>query len=129
MSFWEAIIRVLGAILALALVLFLAWLVLRLLNRAMPGLQGTSAGRGRFVQVLERIPYGKGTTLLLLRVQNTVMLVACTEHAVEKLWEIEDADGSFQPPAPGEMPSFADSLKSAAGRMGLGKRHDGEDKP
>ena len=110
MNFWEAIVRVLGAILALALVLFLAWLVLRLLNRAMPGLQGTAAGRGRFVQVPERIPYGKGPTLLLLRVQSTVILVACSVPAGEKLWGIYVPDANHLYPPSRQHSSLSDPM-------------------
>lgn len=115
---WEAIREIGGVILALVLVLLLAWLVLRWLNNRMPGLGGGSTER--MIRVLDRVAVGKNVVVLLVRVKDTVMLVAVSDHAIEKLAEFDAADGSFDvKKAAAENPSFAAALKDAVAKTKL----------
>lgn len=108
-----------GAMVALILVLLAAWLLLRWMNNRMPGMG--SGGASRLVKVLDRVPVGKNSSILLLRVQDKVLLVAVTEHGAEKLCEFDDPDGLIAPDTPaGEVPGFAAVLKDTARKM-MGK--------
>lgn len=127
MGFGEIVLRILGAIVSLGVVLLLAWLVLRFVNRSVPGFSGSSA---RMIKVLDRVSFGRNSSLLLIRVQDTVMLVACSEHAIEKLCEFDDPEGKLQPPKPAENVNFAAALKDAAAKAGIKpKGRNGGDKP
>lgn len=126
MGFGEAVLRVIGAIVALALVLFLAWLMLRWMNGRMPGNRG---GSGRMIQVLDRLSFGRGSGLLLVRVHNKVLLVGFSDQHSQTLCEFDDPEGSIKALDDVEPISFQDALKNAARQAGFGKGKDkGEDK-
>jgi flagellar biosynthetic protein FliO len=112
-----------STLLALVLVLFLAWLLLRWMNRRVPGM----GGGGRLIKVLDRTQAGKNSSILLLRVQDKVFLVAVSEHAIEKLYEFDDSDGQIAPPKAPEYASFSNTLKDAAKRFSTRGKGDGED--
>ena len=114
MGFGETILRILGALLALALVLFLAWFTLQWMGRRMTGTTGRS---GHLLKVLDRVPLGKGSSLLLVRVQDKVYFIASSEHTIEKIGEIEDPDETLKLPDPAETISFTDALKDAAKKL------------
>lgn len=121
MPLYEVVLRVISALAALVVVLLLAWLLLRWLNKRMPGMSGGSA---RMITVLDRVAVGKSGVVLLLRVQDKVFLVAVNEHAIEKLHEFEDPEGIMKLPDVVANPSFAEALKDAAGKVGFGKKKD-----
>lgn len=128
MNLGEIVLRLLGVMVALGVVLFLAWLTLRFMNRKMPGMAG---GSSRLIQVLDRVSTGRSSSLMLIRVQDTVMLVAFSEHTVQKLCEFDDPEGKMKLP---EMTgaftgSFASALKDAATRAGLKPKNDKGDEP
>lgn len=123
-SNFNAVLQIVMMLLALALVLFLAWFILRWMNKRVPGMGGT--GNGKFVKVLERVPTGKSGSIMLIRVENKVILVAVTEHAVEKLCEFDDPEGNLDLPVQ-EFPSFASALKDAGKKFS--KKKDGGDTP
>lgn len=123
MEYWDAAAKILGTLAALVLVLLLAWLLLRWMNKRMPGVSG---GAQRAIKVLDRLPVGKNGTILLLRVQDKVLLVAVGERGAEKLYEFDDPDGKFDLPKPGGTTGFSDALKDAAKKMGLGKKDGGD---
>lgn len=123
MSWWEITVRMFGLVAALALVLFLAWAVMRWMNKRLPGLGG--GGGGRLIHVLERMPVGKSGQLLLVRVQDKVLFVAVSEHNAEKLCEFDDPEGLITGPEVMENPSFSEALKDAMGKIGLGNKGGG----
>lgn len=123
--FGETILRILGAIAALALVLFLAYVILRWLNKRMPGVGG-GASSGRMITVLDRVTLGKNSSILLVRVQDRVFLVGISEHAVQTLAEFDDPDGELTLPAAGENPGFSAAMKDAVAKMGFGKKDKGD---
>lgn len=121
-EWWDAATSIGGMLLALVLVLFLAWVALRFLNKRMPGLGG--GGASRAIHVLDRVMVGKNSSVILLRVKDTVMLVAFSEHGVQKLYEFAAEEGEYEPARPGELPSFTAALRDAAKK--LGKRGGGD---
>ncbi|NLW78099.1 MAG: flagellar biosynthetic protein FliO [Ruminococcaceae bacterium] len=114
---WGTILRVLGTIAALVLVLFLAWLLLRWMNKRMPGMSGS----GKMIKVLDRTAAGKNSSILLLRVEDKVLLVAISEHAIEKLCEFDDPDEQIKPPPTPDYPSFSSTLRNATKNLGRPK--------
>ena len=109
----DVTLRILGALLALVVVLLLAWLLLRWMNKRVPG-----GGAGsKLIKVLDRVAVGRGCMLLLVRVQGKVILLAMGERVAEKLLEFDDPDGAFEPKI-AASPSFAGALKDAAKRFG-----------
>lgn len=124
MGFGEMLLRILSAIAALALVLFLAWLVLRWINKRVPGMGGGASGR--MITVLDRISVGKNSYIVLLRVQDKVLLVGISDHAVEKLYELDDPEGKMKLSERPEAPSFTDAMKDAAAKMGFGGKGRGD---
>lgn len=115
MGFGEIILRMLGAIAALAAVLFLAWYILRWINKRVPG--AGNSGHGRLLNVLDRVNTGKNSSLLLVRVKDKVFLVAVSEHAIEKISEFDDPDETMKLPATSESIPFSDALKQAASKL------------
>lgn len=112
----EALGQILWVVIALALVLGLAWVLLRWMNKRVPGM----GGGARLIKVLDRVALGKSGSLLLVRVQDKVLLVAFSERAVEKLCEFDDPDGTLSLPDVVDTPSFAAALKDAAAKIGIG---------
>ena len=114
MGFWEAVARIIGAIFSLVFVLFLAYLLLNWLNKRMPGMSG---GAGRLIQILDRVPAGRGGTIMLLRVQEKVLLVAVTEKTATKLCEFDDPEGQIKNAELPENVHFSAVLKDALGKF------------
>ena len=114
MGFGEVVLRILGAILALAFVLFLAWFCLRFLNRRIPGFGG---GGGRMITVLDRVNLGKNNGLFLVRVEDKVFLIGMSEHAVSTIREFDDPEGKLTLPERPENIPFTEALKEAAAKL------------
>jgi flagellar biogenesis protein FliO len=129
LSGWSVALQFIGALVALALVLLLAWVVLRWVNKRRPGYGGGNASRA--IRVLDRVVVGRNSTLLLLRVKDTVMLVAVSEHAIQKLAEYDASEADCAPHTAADLPSFAQALRDAGKKLGLGKKDggDGDEKP
>ncbi len=125
MGFGETILRIMGALLALVIVLALAWFVLHWLSKRMGGV--SAFGRsGRLLQVLDRTPLGKNSSLVLVRVQNKVYLLALSEHCIQTVNEWDDPDENIKPPPPPEnLLSFQDALKEAAKKLKKPDRPNG----
>lgn len=119
----ETIVRILSAIAALALVLVLAYLFLRWLNRRVPGV-GAGSAPGKMITVLDRVTLSRTSSILLVRVQDRVFLVGISEHAIETLAELDDPEGKLKLPDPGDNPTFSAALKDAVGKMGFGSKKD-----
>lgn len=116
MTFWEALLQLLGALVALAAVLLLAWFILRAIGRGMPG---TASGPVRLVKVLDRVAVNRNSTILLLRVQDKVILVAMTDHGTEKLCEWDDPEGLITNAQGAEntLSGFSAVLRDAAKKL------------
>ncbi len=112
---WDMMLQILGAILALIVVLLLAWLLLRWMNKRVPGM-GT--GSAKMIKVLDRVNVGR-TTVVLMRVESKVLLVAMSEHSIQKLQEFDDPNGDIAPTI-SSVPSFSDTLKDVTKRMKFG---------
>ena len=125
MGFLEVAGRIVTAILSLVLVLALAYFVLRWMGKRAPGVM---SGKGRMITVLDRVSTGRNSGMMLVRVGERVLLVAYSEHNVEKVYDFDDPDGKFVPPLPpGNMMNFSDALKEAASKFGAGKKNGGGD--
>lgn len=120
----DYIVRILGAIAALAIVLVLAYFFLRWLSRRGMGI-GTGSAKSRMITVLDRITLGRNSSILLVKVQERVFLVGINEHSIQTLAEIDDPEGELRLPDPGENPAFSDALKDAVSKMGFGKKDKG----
>ena len=117
MSTWSLAWRIVGTLLALALVCLLAWALLRWINRLQPGMSGSSK---RLIRILDRVSVSKNQSLLLVRVQNAVMLVAFNEHTAVKLAEFDAAKGGFDPETSSDTPpSFSSALRDTLSRAGF----------
>ncbi len=114
LGFGETILRIMGALAALALVLFLAWFTLRWLGTRMGG---TPGGSNRLLHILDRVSFGKNSSLLLVRVQQKVYFMAVSEHAIEKIGEFDDPEGLIQTPSPTEVLPFSDTMKQAMQKL------------
>ncbi len=107
--------RLLGVLVVLVLVLLAAWLALRWVNKKAPGV-GTG-GSARLIRVLDRVAISRTSSILLLRVQDKVFLVAMTEHGAEKLSEFDDPSGAIAPPPQGQGQAFSSILLDTAKRF------------
>lgn len=119
----DGIMRTLGAVLSLALVLGCAYVLLRWINRRVPGMSG---GSGRLIQVLDRVSVGRSGSILLVRIKDKVMLLGISDHAVEKLCEFDDPDETMVLPKAEDLPSFSQALKDAAKRFTGGPKNGGD---
>lgn len=124
MGYGEALLRIIGAIAALALVLFLAWLMMRWLGRRMPGL---STGQSRLIKVLDKTSFGRNSGLLLVRVHDKVLLIGFTDHATTTLGEFDDPEGKIAKVEDVAQPSFTEALKGAAEQLGFKRDKNGQD--
>ncbi len=126
MGLGETVLRILGTLLALVFVLALAWFILHWLN-SRTGNLGGFARSGRLLQVLDRMTIGKNSTLLLVRVQSKVYLIAVSDHSIQTINEWDDPEHTIQaPPPPENLLSFQDALKEAAKKL---KKPDHTDGP
>ncbi len=121
----EPALQIITTIAALVIVLLLAWVTLRWMSKRMPGLSG---GSGRMINVLDRVTVGKNASILLIRVQDKVILVAASEHAFEKLYEFDDPDGTVSSVQDMESVKFSSVLKDAASKFSTHRKNE-EDKP
>lgn len=115
----------LGAVFALALVLFCAWVILRFINKRIPGLSGGASGR--LIKVLDRVNVTRSSCILLLRVEEKVLLVSMTEHSSETLCEFQDPEGKIVQPPAEPLPDFSTAMKDAIQRLSK-KDENGGDK-
>ncbi len=117
MGLGETILRIFGALVALVFVLVLAWFVLHWLNARMGKIGGLGRA-GRLLQVLDRTPLSKNSSLVLVRVQGKVYLLALSEHCIQTVHEWDDPEEAIQPPPPPEnLLSFQEAFKEATKKL------------
>jgi flagellar protein FliO/FliZ len=84
MDLFQDILRLLGIILAIALVFFLAWFISRAI-----AVNGTFNGKGKFFTILERFPVSKDSYILLVKTFDKILLVGMTPGGMTVLDKFE----------------------------------------
>jgi flagellar protein FliO/FliZ len=90
--------QVVGVVLALGLVLVLAWLVLKLLSRTMQGAQASGPGGATPLRVERVLAIGARERLVLVRHGDELLLLGVTAGSVNVLQRSPAA--AAEPPAP-----------------------------
>lgn len=99
MSFWTVLSSLFAVVIALAIVLGLAYVVLRLLRRWQDRVHGAAEDGGRPIRFLRTLPLGQSERVVLIEVRDEVMLVGVTPGGISllKTWP---ADTPAPPPQP-----------------------------
>jgi flagellar protein FliO/FliZ len=98
----------LSVLIALGIVLLLAWVTIRLLA----GRLGTLGPGGRNIRVIETMPLGAKRSLHIVEVGEKVYLIGCTDGGVTLLAELDRASLTIpEKPAPRPGLKFLDFLK------------------
>ncbi len=125
MGLGETVLRILGSLIALVFVLALAWFVLHWLS-SRTGSAYSFGRSGKLLQVLDRLAIGKNSSMVLVRVQSKVYLIAISEHCIQTINEWDDPDETIKaPPPPENLLSFQDALKEAAKKLKKSDHQDG----
>lgn len=85
MSAWTVLSSLLSVVIALGLVLGLAYVVLRLLRRWQDRFQGQTEEGERPIRFLRAMPLGQGERVVLIEVRGEVMLVGVTSGGISLL--------------------------------------------
>ncbi|NLB17492.1 MAG: flagellar biosynthetic protein FliO [Syntrophomonadaceae bacterium] len=78
---------VIQMILALALIIFLAWGMIRFFGRSM-----NTSFQGRWIKVIEQISLGTNRSISVIEIGGRSFLIGITDHSISLLTEIEDPD-------------------------------------
>ena len=116
-------LSLLGAILVLAAVLFLAYKSTKFLGNR----YAAQSMRGGYVEVLERVTLAPDRALLIVRLEGKVLLLGMTVHHIQKLDELDPSLYEKTPPqaaGPGGAQGFAAMLRDAVGGFGGKGRGD-----
>lgn len=119
----SGILSLLGALLVLGLVLFLAYKSSRWLGHR----YGAQSLRGTHMEVLERVMLAPDRSLVLVRLRDRVLLLGVTAQRIETLAQLDPSDYTGAPAAPDASPaadSFAAMLRDALGGFGKGPKKD-----
>lgn len=84
MDYFQEILKLLGIILAIALVFFLAWFI----SRAV-AVNGSFNGKGKYFTILERFPVSKDSFILLIKTSDKLLLVGMTPGGMNVLEETD----------------------------------------
>lgn len=93
MNVWTVLSSLLSVVIALALVLGLAYFVLRLLRRWQDRFQGGAEDGERPIRFLRALPLGQGERVVLIEVRGEVMLVGVTSGGISLLKTWQGASG------------------------------------
>ncbi len=85
MSFWTVLSSLLAVVIALAIVLGLAYALLRLLRRWQDRVQGAAEDGGKPIRFLRTLPLGQSERVVLIEVRDEVMLVGVTPGGISML--------------------------------------------
>ena len=117
---WNEIGTLLGMLLAVALVLALAYGCTRLLARRGTLLPGAGGRSGR-LRVLDRLPLGREQSVVVAQIGARRVLLGVTPSQITLLWELNEEeaalwDGPQGGGAPDGAARFQDTLRAALGR-------------
>lgn len=100
MSFWTVLSSLLAVVIALGLVLGLAYVLLRLLRRWQDRVHGAAEEGEKPIRFLRTLPLGQSERVVLIEVRDEVMLVGVTPGGISllKTWPAEAAPAT--PPQP-----------------------------
>lgn len=96
----------LGILVALAVVFFLAWFVTRIV-----AVNGSFNGKGRYFTVLEKFPVTKDSYIMLVKTFDKLLLVGATSGGMTVLKEFEADDITLEDFEPVKQ-SFSEILKT-----------------
>ena len=100
MSFWTVLSSLLAVVIALAIVLGLAYVLLKLLRRWQDRVHGSAEEGEKPIRFLRTLPLGQNERVVMIEVREEVMLVGVTPGGISllKTWP---ADASpAMPPQP-----------------------------
>lgn len=97
MSFWTVLSSLLAVVVALAMVLGLAYVLLRLLRRWQDRVHGAAEEGEKPIRFLRTLPLGQSERVVLIEVRDEVMLVGVTPGGISllKTWPAD-----VRPPQP-----------------------------
>lgn len=93
MSFWTVLSSLLAVVIALAIVLGLAFVLLRFLRRWQDRVQGAAENGEKPIRFLRAMPLGQGERVVLIEVRDEVLLVGVTSGGISLLKSWDAADG------------------------------------
>lgn len=102
------ILSLLGTLVLMVLIFVGAYAASRFMGRRYQG-----GGRSGGMDVLARMPLGRDSTLLAVRVAGKVLLLGVTPHHIEKLDELDPAALPPEWLRPARQADFAGALKEA----------------
>lgn len=105
-DFLAELLKMLGILVAIAAVFFLAWFVTRVV-----ALNGSFNGKGRYFTVLEKFPVTKDSYIMLVKSFDKLLLVGATSGGMTVLREFE-ADGVELEDFKQAKQSFSEILKT-----------------
>ena len=85
MSVWTVLSSLLSVVIALGLVLGLAYVVLKMLRRWQDRFQGPSEDGERPIRFLRAMPLGQSERIVMIEVRGEVMLVGVTSGGINLL--------------------------------------------
>ncbi|MCW3488735.1 flagellar biosynthetic protein FliO [Dethiobacter alkaliphilus] len=102
--------------LALAVVIFLAWWSIRYL---LPRLQTLTPARTGAMTVIERVSLGMRTSLCLVKVGERYFLIGVTPASMEYLAEVSEDDLPESGTEPPDPPDFAEILAKSKDKVNM----------
>lgn len=106
------ILQFASALAGVVLVLFLAYYLTKLYARKM----GTSFGTGRNMKIVDRIPAGKGSAIVIIEVAGKQYMLGVTDGSINLLTELETPIPAAPEERAAQPSSFIKTLKSVVVR-------------
>lgn len=106
MDLFQEILKLLGILLAIAFVFFLAWFISRAI-----AVNGTFNGKGKYFTILEKFPVSKDSYIMLVKSFDKVLLVGMTPGGMTVLDQIE-SDSVDLESFTNEKQSFSEVFKN-----------------
>lgn len=107
MDLFGDLLKMIGILIAIAIVFFLAWFVTRAV-----AMSGSFSGRGKYFTVLEKLPITKDSYIMLVKSFDKLLLVGATASGMTLLKEY-DADSVNLEEFQLEKQNFSDVFKTA----------------
>jgi flagellar biosynthetic protein FliO len=103
----------LGLIVSLLIVFaifFLAWFLTRIVAS-----RGGFKGQGRYIEIIEKYPLGKDSSLMIVKSFEKILLVGVTMQGMTTLKEFDPSEINLDKSAPPAPQGFAEVFKSTLG--------------